>query len=839
MKNLKRFLNQLLKEPLNAMRKNFSSIVFILSAALMMTIIWYYGYKNASELYRENILTAENAKLTKFSSSINNLLDRITEDISYLSIDTSLAKYFKYKQSGDKKEALKLKQEIIDNTTNLLTVRKLYASLIVFDKNRNMEFTVGDDQKSAKTQALQNQTAAVSAVTEKLEKNHIYISNVSTNKDEHSTVSAIEFTVPIYNKNDKMDAAITLTVPSLKITEMLNKVCASEDNGQCSYMTALLDNKKRLIASNSDKMDFQINSELKEGFIISGNIVTSFKRIYPLNSSKGYYWTFISQTDANAALSRFINFKYVFFAMLALSLIVLAFLGNRISRSLYKSLSSVSGVLGFLARGEIPKEQINYQENNEIGTIAANLNMLTAKLKRTAVKLKALSNGNLGEDLLVINEKDILASSVNQIIMDYRQMINLFQETAAGSFNSAVRVKGDRDILNKSIAETLNNLNELSKNANLLAKGDYSVKIEPLGDKDELSSALLKIKNTLLEYETRYREEMWLVDGISALFSALEGKYGIHEIARKSLQLMSEYTNSTFGALYSYDDQTMTLKQASDYALDPDRGYEDEYSLGEGVIGQVGLQKRPILLKSSEQITTNNGEKEDVTINTYTFPLIYNSILYAVVEVASYEEFTNDKIKFLEKAGAIVSIYLFTMSQLKLSHEEKSKAVNSLKSKMSNILRDGDKTEKYEKYEINDRADNVILIIEEDVLFSRKLKENIIRAGYKALVTFSAANGINLARTYRPLGIILDTDLSDTDNLDTIRELTTNPLTEQIPVLVVSDKEYDNAYIRMGAIGFIQKPIIADDTNYVIKQLLQYLKKQQNNTDLIIEESDE
>ncbi|HVK96509.1 MAG TPA: ATP-binding protein, partial [Flavisolibacter sp.] len=77
--------------------------------------------------------------------------------------------------------------------------------------------------------------------------------------------------------------------------------------------------------------------------------------------------------------------------------------------------------------------------------------------------------------------------------------------------------------------------------------------------------------------------------------------------------------------------------------------------------------------------------------------------------------------------------------------------------------------------------DKTILIIEDDTSFAKALLDYTHQKGYKGLVAVRGDEGIELARQYKPLGILLDIKLPVKDGWEVMEELKSNPKTRHIP----------------------------------------------------------
>ncbi len=114
-----------------------------------------------------------------------------------------------------------------------------------------------------------------------------------------------------------------------------------------------------------------------------------------------------------------------------------------------------------------------------------------------------------------------------------------------------------------------------------------------------------------------------------------------------------------------------------------------------------------------------------------------------------------------------------------------------------------------------------ILIIEDEADLCEILKFNLTKEGYAVLSAKDGESGLALARTDHPNAIILDLMLPGIDGLQVCRLLKRDPLTAEIPVLMVTAKGEDVDVItglEVGADDYVTKP-------FSIKVLIARLRK--------------
>jgi PAS domain S-box-containing protein len=132
---------------------------------------------------------------------------------------------------------------------------------------------------------------------------------------------------------------------------------------------------------------------------------------------------------------------------------------------------------------------------------------------------------------------------------------------------------------------------------------------------------------------------------------------------------------------------------------------------------------------------------------------------------------------------------------------------------------------------------SVILIIEDDLYFSKILLEQSTNKGLMSLVAPTGEEGLDLANHYLPKGIILDINLPGVDGWFVLNALKDNPRTRHIPVHIMSIDDNSQKAIQQGAISFITKPVSQDNLDAAFSKLSAFTDKKVK--DLLIVEDDE
>lgn len=134
------------------------------------------------------------------------------------------------------------------------------------------------------------------------------------------------------------------------------------------------------------------------------------------------------------------------------------------------------------------------------------------------------------------------------------------------------------------------------------------------------------------------------------------------------------------------------------------------------------------------------------------------------------------------------------------------------------------------------QSDKTILIIEDDTAFAKALLDFTHQKGYKGLVAVRGDEGVELAKKYRPVGILLDIQLPVKDGWEVMDELKADPATRHIPVHMMSSLEAKKESRMKGAVDFINKPMAFEQMQEVFQKIEAVLSKDSKKV-LIVEEN--
>ncbi|SDH21477.1 Signal transduction histidine kinase [Dyadobacter soli] len=129
-----------------------------------------------------------------------------------------------------------------------------------------------------------------------------------------------------------------------------------------------------------------------------------------------------------------------------------------------------------------------------------------------------------------------------------------------------------------------------------------------------------------------------------------------------------------------------------------------------------------------------------------------------------------------------------------------------------------------------------ILIIEDDTFFAKSLLDYTRKQGYKGIVAVRGDEGLELARTFRPMGILLDIQLPVVSGWEVMDQLKSDPETRHIPVHIMSSHRMKNESLQKGAVDFIDKPVAIEKMDEIFRKI-EYVISKKSKKVLIVEDN--
>jgi len=136
-----------------------------------------------------------------------------------------------------------------------------------------------------------------------------------------------------------------------------------------------------------------------------------------------------------------------------------------------------------------------------------------------------------------------------------------------------------------------------------------------------------------------------------------------------------------------------------------------------------------------------------------------------------------------------------------------------------------------------DPDDEVLLIVEDDMRFGRVMLDVARETGFKGIVAATGEEAIRLAQKFQPHAITLDLSLPGLHGWSVLDRLKHDRRTRHIPVQVISAFDERDFTLQLGAIGYLHKPVDANDLIKTLKGLRGFARQERRG--LLVVEDDE
>jgi len=238
-----------------------------------------------------------------------------------------------------------------------------------------------------------------------------------------------------------------------------------------------------------------------------------------------------------------------------------------------------------------------------------------------------------------------------------RLQYQIYRKTALIIFSAALLFLFVSYLMIKSILSSISllkdTMSEITRTGNFV-KAELKGKNEITEMSDYFNILIQKLQNQFM-----------LRDGLNALNQKLAGDLSYDDIVKKSIRFVSRHSEACIGAIYIYDKADSLCKLKASYAFAEKEYFSGQFRQGEGIVGQVAAEKKPILLKNitREKAVGITGTVSEPPKSIYAVPLLYNEELYGVIELAFFEEIGKTKQELLDEMAKIISTAVYTAFQ--------------------------------------------------------------------------------------------------------------------------------------------------------------------------------
>ncbi|HWL41245.1 MAG TPA: response regulator, partial [Gemmatimonadaceae bacterium] len=218
--------------------------------------------------------------------------------------------------------------------------------------------------------------------------------------------------------------------------------------------------------------------------------------------------------------------------------------------------------------------------------------------------------------------------------------------------------------------------------ATAVTRGDLSrqIAVEAQGELDELKNNLNQMIANLKTTTDKNTEQDWLKTNLAKFSRMMQGQKDLEAVSKLIMSELTPLVSAHHGAFYIMedDDNTPLLKLIASYAYKERKHVGNRFYLGEGLVGQAALEKKPILLTNvpDDYIRITSGLGEAPPRNVLVLPVLFEGDVKAVIELASFLPFSQIHQLFLdqlaESVGVVINMIAANMRTAELLEQSQS-----------------------------------------------------------------------------------------------------------------------------------------------------------------------
>jgi len=336
------------------------------------------------------------------------------------------------------------------------------------------------------------------------------------------------------------------------------------------------------------------------------------------------------------------------------------------------------GALG--GQAEVPGVAGTWKDlTDNVNTLAGNL---TSQIRNIALVTTAVAGGDLSQKITVEVRGEILElkKTINDMVDSLRifadEVTRVAKEVGTeGKLGGQAEVPGAAgtwraltDNVNAMANSLTLQVRAIADVATAVTRGDLSgqITVETQGELDELKNNLNQMIANLKDTTEKNTEQDWLKTNLAKFSRMMQGQKDLEAVSKLIMSELTPLVSAHHGAFYIMDSDgnTELLKLIASYAYKERKHVGNVFHLGEGLVGQAALEKKPILLTSvpDDYIRITSGLGEAAPRNILVLPILFEGEIKAVVELASFLPFSQIHQLFLDQLAESVGVVLNMIS---------------------------------------------------------------------------------------------------------------------------------------------------------------------------------
>jgi PAS domain S-box-containing protein len=230
-----------------------------------------------------------------------------------------------------------------------------------------------------------------------------------------------------------------------------------------------------------------------------------------------------------------------------------------------------------------------------------------------------------------------------------------------GNIPDEIRESGDElSTIIRALNELSLNLKQIKNFAIDVGNGKFDTEISVFNNQGELGVSLEEMKQSLKIVYANERLRAFATEGLAKFSDILrKNNDNLDLLCYEIIANLVKYLEINQGGIFllNKNEKEPYLELKAAYAFNKKKTLEKKILLGEGLLGQSFLEGGVVHIKKipKDYISLQSGLGEATPKSLLIIPLMYNTEAIGVLELASFEGFTDNQIEFLSNLAEVIA----------------------------------------------------------------------------------------------------------------------------------------------------------------------------------------
>jgi HAMP domain-containing protein/signal transduction histidine kinase/CheY-like chemotaxis protein len=316
---------------------------------------------------------------------------------------------------------------------------------------------------------------------------------------------------------------------------------------------------------------------------------------------------------------------------------------------------------------------------DSVNGLASNL---TGQVRNIAEVTTAVAKGDLSQKITVDARGEILQLKntvnimVDQLSSFAGELTRVAKEVGTeGVLGGQANVEGVSgvwkdltDNFNQLAASLTTQVRAIADVSTAVTEGDLTreVTVEAKGEVDALKQNVNQMIANLRETTERNAEQDWLNSNLARFSGMMQGQRDLQTVSRVIMSELTPLVGAGHGAFFlaeDVDEGDPELQLIASYGYKKRKNVANRFKLGESLVGQAALERQSILIAEppEDYVRVTSALGEAAPRNIVVMPVLFEDQVMAVMELASFQAFSDVQRGFLEQLGETIGIVINTI----------------------------------------------------------------------------------------------------------------------------------------------------------------------------------